>query len=455
MHRYNDRRSGQFQRLPHQYGRDLHADRYGFRRHLERQQRLFRRRDGAPSQLVFTTEPANATGGTAFGTQPVVTIEDAGGNTVLSDTHAVALTIHSGPGGLSGCTETTTAGVAGFSGCTLNTAGTYTLTATDSGDTLRASGSSFDVGTGAPSRLVFTTPPANASGGTAFGTQPIVTIEDAGGNTVTTDTNAISLSLDSGAGSLSGCDSTTTSGVAAFSGCSVNTAGLHTLSAADTSDGLNSTSGSFAVTVGSASQLVFTTQPSSTATGGTAFGTQPAVTVEDAGGNAVISDSSTVTLAASGGSGTLANCTQSESAGVITFGNCSISTDGTYTLDAIDGSLTGANSDPITVSTGAASQLVFTTEPGDAVAGSAFGTQPVVTIEDAGGNTVTTDSNAITLSIQQGSGGTLSSCTSTMTAGVASFSGCAINDPGSYTLGADDATEAVAGLSSSFEVGPG
>ena len=358
---------------------------------------------GPASRLAFSTQPGGASGGSAFTSQPVVTVEDAAGDPVTTDDSSVTIGIAAGtptsgdPGTLSSCTSTGEKnGVISFSGCTINTAGVgYRLVASD-GNLAPATSAPFTVGTGAPDHLAFTTQPSNAIGGSPFLNQPVVSIEDAGGNTVTADGSAIALTVHSGPGALSGCTATTTGGVASFSGCRINTAGTYTLTATDSGDTLSANSGSFDVGTGAPSQLVFTTEPAN-ATGGTAFGTQPVVTIEDAGGNAVISDSSTVTLTASGGSGTLANCTQSERAGVITFGHCSISTDGTYTLDASDGSLTGANSDPITVSTGAASQLVFTTEPGDAVAGSAFGTQPVVTIEDAGGNTVTTDANDATL----------------------------------------------------------
>ena len=84
---------------------------------------------------------------------------------------------------------------------------------------------------GAPAQLVFTTQPAGADAGSAFTTQPVVTIEDAGGNTVTTDTNAITMGIAAGSGTLSGCTSTTTGGVADFSGCSINTVGEHILRA--------------------------------------------------------------------------------------------------------------------------------------------------------------------------------------------------------------------------------
>ncbi len=383
---------------------------------------------GVPSQLVFTTEPAGASGGTAFTTQPIVTVEDAGGNTVTSDTHAITLARTAGSGTLSDCTSTTTAGVAAFSGCTINTAGTGDiLTATDAGDTLSAPSSACDVTVGPPAQLAFTTEPAGATGGTAFTTQPTVTIEDAGGNTVTTDTNSISLARTAGTGTLSGCTSTTTGGVAAFSGCAINTAGTgDILTASDTGDTLSGPSAAFDVTVGAASQVVFTTEPSPTATGGTAFTTQPTVTVEDAGGNTVTADSSTVTLTANGGAGVVSGCSQTETVGVVAFSGCSINTDGTYTLTAADGALTTATSDSILVGTGAPAQLAFTTEPAGAAGGTAFTTQPVVTVEDAGGNTVTDDATVPTLTLTTGPG-TLSGCTASTAAGVTTFSGCTID----------------------------
>ena len=52
---------------------------------------------GTASQLAFTTEPAGATGGSAFSTQPTVTIQDAGGNTVTTDTNAVTMAIGTNP----------------------------------------------------------------------------------------------------------------------------------------------------------------------------------------------------------------------------------------------------------------------------------------------------------------------------------------------------------------------
>jgi hypothetical protein len=292
----------------------------------------------------------------------------------------------------------------------------------------------------------------------------VVTVEDAGGNPATGDTSTVTLSITAGTpatggpGALSGCAPTAASaGVASFAGCSIDTEGtgyqLHavdgSLTAADST--------TFNVTVGTASQLAFAVSPGG-ATGGTAFTTQPVVAVEDAGGNRVTTDASTPTLSITagtptgGGSGALSGCTPSTSQGATTYTSCSINTASTgYELHAVDGAFTTADSATFDVTVGQASQLVFTVQPGGAVAGSAFGTQPVVTIEDAGGNTVTTDNATVNVIIGQGTG-TLSGCTETASAGITRFNGCSIDTAGSFMLEAVDATESLNDLSDPFTV---
>ena len=409
---------------------------------------------GPPAQIAFTTEPDNAVGGSAFVTQPTLTVEDAGGNAVTTNTHGIALAIDSGPSGtLSGCSASNTAGVVAFSGCSINTAGNYTLLASDGGDALTATSGSFDVSTGPASQLAFTREPAGATGGTAFTTQPRVAIEDAGGNTVTTDTNPITLAQTAGAGVLSACTSVTSGGVAVFLGCTINTAGTgDVLTAGDAGDTLSGSSAAFAVTVGPPAQEVFTTHPSATATGGTAFTTQPAVTIEDAGGNTVTTDNSTVTLAAHSGAGTVSGCSESETAGVVAFSGCSINTVGTYTLTATDGALTTATSGSIVVSSGPATQLAFTREPAGATGGTAFSTQAVVTVQDAGGNTVTDETTVPTLTLTTGPGA-LSGCSPSTAAGVTTFTGCTIDIAhAGDVLTAYDAADGFTTTSSSFDV---
>ena len=219
-------------------------------------------------------------------------------------------------------------------------------------------------------------------------------------------------------------------------------------------------------TAGSATQLAFFEQPGN-GTSGSALEPQPVIAVEDADGNVVDSDLSTVTLtlnliSAPVGASLSSNCTGSEFFGIVTFSNCSILKAGTYTVTATDASLPGVHvtSNQFTVSAGPPSQLAFTTQPGNGTGGLAFPQQPVVTVEDAGGNTVTTDTSTVNLAITSntpatGGPGTLSGCTGANGGGVVTFSGCAINKIGNgYTLTATDGTLTSA-TSATFNIATG
>jgi len=61
-------------------------------------------------------------------------------------------------------------------------------------------------------------------------------------------------------------------------------------------------SSAFSITLGPASKLALTTQPSASTVSTTAFATQPVVTIQDAGGNTRTADTTTVTVALSGAS---------------------------------------------------------------------------------------------------------------------------------------------------------
>ena len=172
---------------------------------------------GPPSQISFTQQPGNATGGTAFAAagQPQITVEDAGGNVVTSDTTSqITLAVTGGSATLTCATNplTVTGGVASFAGCSVNTIGTYTLTATDveSTGTLTTTSASFTISVGPPAQLVFTTSPGASTSGTAFPTQPVVAVEDAGGNIIpngkTGATDNITIAVKTGAGTGVGID---------------------------------------------------------------------------------------------------------------------------------------------------------------------------------------------------------------------------------------------------------
>jgi hypothetical protein len=430
---------------------------------------------GSASKLVFTNQPSSSnTAATSFGAQPMISVTDAGGNVITGSSASIALAIgtNAGPGGALTCTTNplaATSGVATFAGCKIDKAGTgYTLTAA-SGVLTGATSNSFDVTAGSATKLVVTTSPSSSTGGTAFATQPVVKVEDAGGNVIIGSSAPITLAIGTNAGPGGTLTCTTNplnaiSGSANFAGCKIDKAGSGYTLTASSSGLTGDTSSAFNVTVGTPSKLAFTTSPSN-ANGGTAFGTQPVVKVQDAGSNVVTSSSAPITLAigTNAGPGGALTCTTNPlnaSSGVATFAGCKVDRAGNgYTLTASSSGLTSDTSVAFNINVGAASQLVFTTQPGGSTAtATAFGTQPVVKVADAGGNVVAGSGASITLAIgtNPGGSGTALSCTTNPLAassGVASFAGCKINNSGSgYTLNATSSGLTTA-TSSPFDVG--
>jgi osmotically-inducible protein OsmY len=406
---------------------------------------------GAASKLAFTQSPGNAVAGVAFASQPQVTVQDQYGNTVTTDTSNVTISVTGGAATLSGCAanpKAASGGVATFSGCAITTAGTYTLTATDGSLTSAVSGS-FTISAAAANKLSFNQSPGNTVADATFGPQPQVTVQDQYDNTVTGDASTVTLTIKSetptsgGPGSLTGCSQSESSGVITFSGCTITTAGTgYQLHAADGSlTAADSTA--FNIMPAAAKRLAFKQTPGDTVAGA-AFASQPQVTVQDQYGNTVTTDSSNVAITVTGGAATLSGCAanpKAASSGVATFGGCTITKAGTYTLAATDGSLTSAESGSFTISAAAANKLSFTQSPGNTVAGVAFAPQPQVTVQDQYGNTVTTDSSNVTITVTGGAAA-LSGCAANPQAaasGVATFSGCAITTPGTgYQLHAAD-----------------
>src|SRR6185503_2213668 len=90
------------------------------------------------TQLVFSQQPTTTFAGVAIAPPITVLIEDAYGNVEASDnTSILSLGVASGPGVIaSGNTAIVSAGVATFASVILNTAGSYTLQATDASPSL-------------------------------------------------------------------------------------------------------------------------------------------------------------------------------------------------------------------------------------------------------------------------------------------------------------------------------
>ncbi|MBS4028023.1 MAG: hypothetical protein KGZ58_05225, partial [Ignavibacteriales bacterium] len=117
-----------------------------------------------------------------------------------------------------------------------------------------------------------------------------------------------------------------------------------------------------------------------------------------------------------------------------------IGTNGNHTFTATSSNGKTGTSGTVTLETGTAVRLAFSTQPGDGIERQNLSAQPQVTIQDTGGNTVTTASNSVSLAIANNpSGGSLSTDSNPLnaTSGVATFSGVRINKAGTgYTLSA-------------------
>src|SRR5262249_54760040 len=231
----------------------------------------------------------------------------------------------------------------------------------------------FNVVAGAALRLVFTTQPVGGvAEGVDFATQPVVSVEDANGNVVTGDSGNVTLAINSGPGAgVLTCSNAgfptvgASSGVVALSHCQITgtaAAGTYTLKA--TRSGLTQdVSSNVVINVGSASKLVFTTQPGS-ATVGSTFGQQPVVKTQDSFGNnstVGLGASRTVTMSIASGTGTLQGTASLDIGtaagdGAVTFGDLRIDSAGAKTLQAAAAAgspvLASAMSDSFTVARG-------------------------------------------------------------------------------------------------------
>ena len=199
-----------------------------------------------------------------------------------------------------------------------------------------------------------------------------------------------------------------------------------------------------------ASQLAFVQQPTKVVTGSDIT---PAITVdvEDSAGNVVMSDDSSVTISVASGPGTPSGTlTVAANSGVATFSDITLNIPGSYTLDASDGSLTGATSDGFVV---AEPQLAFTQQPTDTQVGMTISPPITVAVEDPNGNVIAADDSTIMLNIASGPAGATLGGTVSATAvnGVATFSGLSLDKAGTYKFVASG-TAVDSGDSNAFSV---
>ncbi len=506
---------------------------------------------GSPSKLVLIDAPANGTAGDALSNFEVA-IEDGSGNVVTSDSNAVTISLATGS--LAGATTVNAVnGIASFSGLITQLAGSNTLQASDSTDSLSktatitinpnspailsvnsgsgqsvtvstnyanlvakltdaygnpisgasvtfsapGNGASVTLGTnpattnagglatisatadatagvfdvaaaasglsttfvltnnpGAANKLVFIdTPPSTntATAGQALSNFE-VGIEDSNGNVVTSDSNAVSISLSSGA--MTG--STTVNavaGFASFSGLVTQLAGADSLQASDAADSLTKISTPITINAGSPAILSVSSGSGQGVTVGNSFAPLVAK-LSDAYGNPITGASVTFTAATSGASITLGtNPVTTNASGLATISATANTTAGSFIVIAATGSL--STTFALTDNPGTANKLVFIDTPPStnaATAGQALSSFQVA-IEDGNGNVVTSDSNAVTVSLATG----LLTGTTTVNAvaGIASFSGLVTQLAGANNLQANDAADSLTKISTPITIDAG
>jgi hypothetical protein len=396
---------------------------------------------GAATQLRVSQDPSfNATAGTAFSIQPAVEELDAYGNVVTGDSTTVVTVASNGVGKLQGGSTTVTLsqGFATFSGLLDDTAETIVLNFTAPGLVAGIS-TEIVVSPAQVAKIVIQTPQVatTATAGMPFGTAPMIEEEDQYGNIETgDDTTSIVATLASGTGPLEGTTEVTVKGgVATFSNLVDDTAEIITLDFAI--PGTNFTAGpSPAITVvaGGTGQLVITEQPSSPVPAGGAI-SKILVREEDAYGNPVLSDNTTVITAATvGGSAMISGVEATVRAGVATFTGLTDETAGNVQFMFTNGAgITSAPSFAVLVNPGSVAQLAIGSQPSLATAG-----QPItITVHetDKYGNLVTTDNGTqITASLSSGAGPLMGTLNATVTQGTVTFSNLIVQKTGVITL---------------------
>jgi hypothetical protein len=371
------------------------------------------------TNLQFVTQPGPSPtpANTPLG-QFTVAVNCANGAPLANDDSQVVLTLSGGTGAALSCNPSSEInGYVYFTGCAVNTAGTYTIAASDPSDTQidptfqGATSSSFTIGA-AGLKLVFSTPPVAAASGLPFTQSPVVEVENALGVVQVAWTGSITITSSGGtstnqtlncggtpnsytgmavAGILTLPGSCTFSGGYRYNAASQQSEPTsYTLTATGVPSGLSltvtpGTSGLFSVTsFGMAKQLVFSTEPiGANGAANALFTTQPAVTIEDLFGNVVSNSTASVTLTSNPSASTTLQCdnnTVSAVKGLATFTGCNETNYGNnLTLSAASSGLTGATSTPFNI-TPIPNLLVFTQQPVAGASGSTLAVEPIVDV---------------------------------------------------------------------------
>jgi hypothetical protein len=245
--------------------------------------------------------------------------------------------------------------------------------------------------------LAFIQEPLNGSAGVSLTPAVKVAVRDAAGNTVTSSTTAITVSLGTNpaGGTLSGTTTVTAvAGVATFANLSIDKVGNGYTLVAEGGGLPAVTSGPFDIASGTGNRLVFTAQPTSAVVGGTL--TPPVqVTVQDAVGNTVTSANTQITLVIGDNPGvaTLSPSPTRVNAvnGVATFSNLRLNHVGSgYTLVALASGLASTESDPFDIGQASTTTSISSKSPsGTSVVGQSVTVNYEVDVVGPGSGTPT------------------------------------------------------------------
>lgn len=381
---------------------------------------------GAPTQLVVAQSAAGVRSGQLFDTPLQLQIQDADGNVATSGDGATA-TIEvsktqpgysSGGADFGGLTAVNaSAGQANFSDLTLSgVAGDYDLSFAITGPagltSIAAATETVSLAAGSKAVLQVVQQPADAEAGVEFNPAVAVEILDSWANRVLSDSTSTITSQRVSTDNASMLETLATisvsSGLATFTGMKVTTIGDFKLrfSSSGLADVLST---SFTVTHGPAAKLVFSSDPTS-ARSDVAFSPAPVLRLLDQFNNAVTSGTTftvtgSVVSANSVDVQSLVGNVQTSAAGteyLIYSGMKLKAPIGTYKLryTATDGNASFfIDSSDISLSFGLPNQLNIATPAATAQAGEAFGTLPVIEIQDSAGNIITDSTLRVTASV--------------------------------------------------------
>ena len=256
-------------------------------------------------------------------------------------------------------------------------------------------------------RLGFSTqPPSSVAACGSFGALPIVAIQDALGNVVSSATDSVTLSsytdslctIATGTAlTVAPAASNTLAGLAQFTNLSFPTASGIYIKANSNTLGLTSgCSQIVTVNAGAASKLAFVTPPSATGNAGNNLASQPRIAIQDACGNTVTLAGNNITLGAFSDSGCSASSTptlnvttnpMAPTLGQATFAGVNYTKSGTIYIGAQASALTTACSPAVVISGGTAASLVVSSFPSPTTAGANHSFN--VTAYDSFGNIAT------------------------------------------------------------------